>query len=184
MRRQGETAQAGYARLRLRSRSMGITDTLRQVKHQSLLLRKRLGKEGRTRARHRRNGVGVADENIFIHPSAEIAPGVTIGPDTRTNRNVYIEDGVTIGSGVSIGRGAYLCTRSHKIAGPSRRAGAASHAPIAVGEGVWIGAHSVVLPGVSIASGCVIAAGAVVTKDTAPDGLYAGVPAVRIRDLD
>jgi maltose O-acetyltransferase len=40
-----------------------------------------------------------------------------------------------------------------------------------------------VLDGVTIGAGCVIAAGAVVTRDCEPDGLYAGVPAVRKRDL-
>jgi acetyltransferase-like isoleucine patch superfamily enzyme len=40
-----------------------------------------------------------------------------------------------------------------------------------------------VLPGVTVAAGCVTAAGAVVAADTEPDGLYAGVPATRIRDL-
>lgn len=53
-----------------------------------------------------------------------------------------------------------------------------------VGDGCWIGANATILPGVTVAPGCVIAAGAVVTKDTEPDGLYAGVPARRVRDLD
>jgi maltose O-acetyltransferase len=40
-----------------------------------------------------------------------------------------------------------------------------------------------VLPGVTIGAGCAVAAGAVVTADCEPDGLYAGVPARRVRDL-
>lgn len=46
----------------------------------------------------------------------------------------------------------------------------------------WIGPRAIVLPGVTIAEGCVIAAGAVLTGDTAPYGIYAGVPARRIGD--
>jgi acetyltransferase-like isoleucine patch superfamily enzyme len=42
----------------------------------------------------------------------------------------------------------------------------------------------VVLPGVEIGAGCVIAAGSVVVKNTEPDGLYAGVPATRKKELD
>ena len=47
----------------------------------------------------------------------------------------------------------------------------------------WICAGAAILPGVQIASGCVIAAGAVVTHSTAPNGLYAGIPAIRKKDL-
>jgi maltose O-acetyltransferase len=36
---------------------------------------------------------------------------------------------------------------------------------------------------VSVAHGCIVAAGAVVVRDTLPDGLYGGVPAIRLRDL-
>jgi maltose O-acetyltransferase len=56
-------------------------------------------------------------------------------------------------------------------------------APIAVGEGAWIGAGAIVLGGVRIGHGCVVGAGAVVTRDCAPNGLYVGVPASRQRDL-
>ncbi|WP_447643573.1 acyltransferase [Nocardioides zeae] len=52
-----------------------------------------------------------------------------------------------------------------------------------IGNGAWIGARALILPGVSVSEGCVIAAGAVVNRNTEPHGLYAGVPARRIRDL-
>lgn len=55
--------------------------------------------------------------------------------------------------------------------------------PIAVGDGVWIGARSVILPGATIGDGAVIAAGAVVTGNVEPNALYGGVPAKRIKDL-
>ncbi|WP_372495087.1 acyltransferase [Nocardioides pinisoli] len=50
-------------------------------------------------------------------------------------------------------------------------------------NGAWIGAAVTVLPGVTIGPGCVVAAGSVVTADCQANGLYAGVPARRIRDL-
>jgi maltose O-acetyltransferase len=55
--------------------------------------------------------------------------------------------------------------------------------PVTVGDGCWLGACCIILPGVAIASGCIIAAGAVVSKSTEENGLYAGVPARRIRSL-
>ena len=58
-----------------------------------------------------------------------------------------------------------------------------SYATTTIEDGVWIGARSVVLPGVRVGEGCVIAAGAVVAADCAPFGMYGGVPARRLRDL-
>ena len=49
--------------------------------------------------------------------------------------------------------------------------------PVRIGNNVWIGAHAVILPGVTIADGAIIAAGAVVTKDVPARGAVAGVPA-------
>jgi acetyltransferase-like isoleucine patch superfamily enzyme len=49
--------------------------------------------------------------------------------------------------------------------------------PAAIGDDVWIGANTVILSGVTIPSGCVIAAGAVVTKDIEPFTIVGGIPA-------
>ena len=55
--------------------------------------------------------------------------------------------------------------------------------PIRIGNGCWIGANAVILGGVSIGDGAVVAAGAVVTKDIPPHVLAAGVPAKVIKKL-
>lgn len=52
---------------------------------------------------------------------------------------------------------------------------------ITIGDDVWIGAGSIILPGVHVGSGSVIAAGAVVTKDVATGQIVAGVPAKLVR---
>lgn len=57
-------------------------------------------------------------------------------------------------------------------------------ASIRVGNHVWIGARSTILQGVTIGDRAVIAAGAVVTKDVAPDTIVAGVPAKEIKKRD
>jgi acetyltransferase-like isoleucine patch superfamily enzyme len=51
------------------------------------------------------------------------------------------------------------------------------------GDGAWLGAGTIVLPGVTVAAGGVVAAGSVVTADTEPNALYAGVPAVKKKAL-
>jgi maltose O-acetyltransferase len=91
---------------------------------------------------------------------------------------------VTIGEGVHVGPEVLFGTTSHRIGRPDARAGPMLSAPVVVAPGCWIGARAMILPGVTIGEGCVVAAGAVVTRDCQPHGLYAGVPARRIRDLD
>jgi maltose O-acetyltransferase len=76
-----------------------------------------------------------------------------------------------------------FATRNHQLSNSIQRAGENVDEPIRVGSGTWIGAGTTILGNVVVASGCVIAAGSVVTKDTEENGLYAGVPARRIKDL-
>ncbi len=109
---------------------------------------------------------------------------VSIGERSFVNHGVHIDDGgLTIGNRVYVGPGATFATGSHEIGGPEQRAGKHLTRPIRVDDGVWIGADSTILGGVTIAKGCIIAAGAVVTRSTEPHGLYAGVPARRVRNL-
>lgn len=111
---------------------------------------------------------------------------LSIGAGTYVNWGAFIDTsgGVTIGAGCDIGMNVTIVTRTHEIGPTGRRAGTPVLAPVSIGDGAWIGANAVLLPGVTVGAGCVIAAGAVVTGDCASDGLYAGVPARRIRDLD
>ena len=55
--------------------------------------------------------------------------------------------------------------------------------PVVIGDDVWIGANAVILPGVTIGRHCVVAAGAVVTKDVPDNTVVAGVPAKVIKTL-
>ena len=90
---------------------------------------------------------------------------------------------ISIGDNVQIGMNCTFSCVSHIIGDETRRAGKNTYKSIVVEDGCWIGASCTILQGVTIAGGCVIAAGAVVTQSTEPNGLYAGVPAKRIKDL-
>jgi maltose O-acetyltransferase len=57
-------------------------------------------------------------------------------------------------------------------------------AEIHIGNDVWIGGHSTILPGVTIGDGAVVAAGAVVTKDVEPKTIVGGVPAKVIKKIE
>lgn len=110
---------------------------------------------------------------------------LTIGDNCFINRRCLFDAGtdIVLEDNVYLSYGVSLITGTHRIGSSRQRASVAEFRPIRIGRGSWLGASVIVLPGVTIAPGCVIAAGATVVHSTEPDGLYAGVPAKRIRDL-
>jgi maltose O-acetyltransferase len=130
-----------------------------------------------------------------IHPGALIASSVFIGGrDVKIGANSFVNifcflDGcapISIGDSVHLGPYVKLLTGTHTInPGVLRRNGISEDLflPIAIKRGAWIGMGTIIMPGVTIEEGCVIGAGAVVTRSTEPNGLYVGCPAKRIKDL-
>ena len=92
--------------------------------------------------------------------------------------NLYSAAKITIGTKVAISREAFICTASHDITKPHRPL---LTAPITICDGVWIGARAIILPGITIGEGAVVAAGAVVTKDVDPWAVVGGNPAKFIK---
>ena len=88
-----------------------------------------------------------------------------------------IEDGVRIfhPENVRLGRGVYV--------GHGAQIDGYHSGRVAIGDGSWIGAGARILGGVQIGRGCVVAAGAVVTRSVPDNTLVAGVPAVPKRSL-
>ncbi|MDJ0408174.1 acyltransferase [Rhodococcoides fascians] len=76
-----------------------------------------------------------------------------------------------------------FCTCSHAIGSESQRAGPATVQSIVVGDGAWVGARSILMPGSVVGTGTIVAAGSVVTGVCSANSLYAGVPARWVRDL-
>ena len=111
---------------------------------------------------------------------------VSIGEWALINHGCYLDsrDHISIGDQCSLAMQVMLCTSTHDLGNALKRAGRYRTGPVVVGGGTWIGARAIVLPGVTIGPGCVIAAGSVVAEDTEPNGMYAGVPARRVRELE
>jgi maltose O-acetyltransferase len=133
----------------------------------------------------RRCGIHVG-EGTIIQASCRFADlDVSIGRDCYIGFQCAFTASapIRIGDNVWVAHRVNVCTVTHPIADRTRRAGPQHSLPVAIGSGSWLGTGVTVLPGVTIGEGCVVAAGAVVTDDCAPDGLYAGVPARRVRDL-
>jgi len=86
---------------------------------------------------------------------------------------------ITIGNNVLIGPYAIFNSGSHLYSSKSRLIDEQGHkyGQITVEDDVWVGAHACILPGVTLAKGSVVAAGAVVTKSVTAYTVVAGVPA-------
>lgn len=86
---------------------------------------------------------------------------------------------LTIGDDVALANEVYVMdSNSHGVEG-----GPAVEAPVAIGDGTWVGARAMILPGVTIGRRVLVAAGAVVTRDVPDDVLVAGNPARVVRAL-
>lgn len=110
-----------------------------------------------------------------------IGPGSVVGCGVELDGRGHID----IGENVNISSDAMLWTMQHDHRAPNF---AANPAKVTLEKYVWLGPRVIVLPGVTVREGCVVGAGAVVTKTTEPYGIYAGIPASRVgeraRDLD
>jgi len=136
--------------------------------------------------------VDLKDINSRIEPGAFIRDQVDIGNNVIIMMGAVINIGAVIGDGTMIDMGAILGGRATVGTNCHIGAGAVlagvieppSATPVIVEDDVLIGANAVVLEGVRIGKGSVVAAGAVVTKDVAPYTVVAGTPAKFIKDID
>ena len=110
---------------------------------------------------------------------------VLIGNHTRIGLHNTIIGPVRIGNNVNLAQGITVTALNHNFDDTNKRIdeqGVSTNA-VTIEDDVWIGANAVVLPGVTIGTHCVVAAGAVVTKDVPPHSLVAGVPAKVIKQI-
>ena len=123
-----------------------------------------------------RAGVHLGCYFWFYGPGQVRRAGVSIGANSRINRDCSIDvrGGVTIGDNVSISPQVAISTAAHSAADPAFRV---EIRPVVIEDNVWIGMRAMILGGVTLGRGCVVAAGAVVTKDVPPLTIVAGVPA-------
>ena len=102
----------------------------------------------------------------------------SIGADCLIHGHLKSRGGIRIGDGVELVEDVLISTQSHNV---DSQYFEAEYSPVVVENFVWIGPRAIILPKVKLAVGSIIAAGAVVTHDSEPWGVYAGVPAKRIK---
>jgi maltose O-acetyltransferase len=108
-----------------------------------------------------------------------------IGARTIVNRGCCLDvrSGLRVGEDVSISPEVAILTTQHDV---NDRDFSLQGRPVTIEDHVWIGMRAMVLPGVTIGRGAIVAAGAVVSRDVAPLDIVAGVPARTVgrRSLD
>ncbi len=127
---------------------------------------------------------------VAIGPRAMISPGVVIeswGGDVVLGTNVFLgpyaviygHGGVTVGDNCLIAMHAVIVSSNHALPPLDRpiQFEPDELRPTRIGRDVWIGAHATILGGVTVGDGCVVGAGAVVSRDLPPGAIAVGVPA-------
>ena len=110
---------------------------------------------------------------------------VVIGDHTRIGLHNTIIGPVEIGNNVNLAQGITVTALNHNFSDTNKRIDeqGVSTNSVTIEDDVWVGANAVILPGVTIGEHCVVAAGAIVTKDVPPHSLVAGVPAKVIKKI-
>ena len=106
---------------------------------------------------------------------------ITIGHHTNLGNDLFLDGrmGLTIGDCVNIAGDVHVYTLGHDIDDPDF---AGRGGPVVIEDYVFVGSRAMILPGVRVGRGAVVAAGAVVTKDVPPFTMVAGVPARFVRE--
>jgi maltose O-acetyltransferase len=110
--------------------------------------------------------------------------GISIGDYSGIGINAWIGGGTTIGSHVMMGPDVMIFSRNHQSSRldiPMSEQGVTHDNPVTIGDDVWIGARSILLPGIQVGRGSIVGAGAVVVKDVPPYAVVVGNPARVVR---
>jgi putative colanic acid biosynthesis acetyltransferase WcaF len=119
---------------------------------------------------------------VVLKPSINVKYpwNLEIGDYSWIGENAWLDSlaPITIGKNACLSQGVYFCTGNHDWSDPTFGLVVKS---ITIEDGAWVGARATVLPGVTVKSHCIIAAGSVIAKDTEPYMIYAGNPAVAVK---
>lgn len=127
-----------------------------------------------------------AGRGINVERGADFFTGSRLSVGDRSGLGVdcWIRGDVTIGNNVMMATRVIIYGRDHAFDRtdiPMMDQGMADFVPIVIEDDVWIGAAAIILKGVRVGRGAIVAAGAVVTKDVPPYAIVGGNPARVIR---
>lgn len=133
------------------------------------------------------NFIGEVGEDAYIEPPFTVDYGcnLRLGDRFYANFNLVVLDCglVTIGARAMFGPNVSIFAATHEVEIQSRRDNIEYAKPVVVGDDCWIGGHVVILAGVTIGDGVTIGAGSVVTKDIPSWSVAVGNPARVIKKV-
>lgn len=117
---------------------------------------------------------------ILMHCTFDAAKAFSMGDYSVINANCRLDTrgGIFIGNNVSISNNVMILTADHDMDDPSFKGRTRK---VIIEDYVWVGTRALILPGVTLGIGSVVAAGSVVTKDVLPYMVVAGIPAKVIK---
>jgi len=110
----------------------------------------------------------------------KIRKGINCDPGDNLHNYIQANNGIVFGDHVELGPGVKIISANHNFDAFSHHV---KNKPITIGSNVWIGANSVILPGVSIGNKVVIGAGSIVTKSIPSNSMAVGNPCKVIKNL-
>ena len=119
-------------------------------------------------------------KKVNIEHGASFTPELSIGDRSGVGMHCELTGPITIGNDVMMGPEVIIYTGGHNFDRtdiPMMDQGFTDVKPVTIGNDVWLGRRVIIMPGVTIGNGCVIGAGAVVTKDIPDYSVAVGVPA-------
>ena len=123
------------------------------------------------------------DRSAILYGGFEIRSPrkLTIGAGSCIGHRATLDarGGLTIGKNVNFSSEVMIWTAQHDWRDPKF---GTVFEQVVIGDYVWLGPRCIILPGVTVGEGAVIAAGAVVTKDVEPYAMVGGVPAQKIAE--
>lgn len=122
--------------------------------------------------------------NVNIYPRASFSSSVEIGDNSDIGYLARLNGKVIVGNDVIMGPEVVVYTQNHETRNTDiaiKYQGVTEEKCVYIGDGSWIGARSIILPGVKIGEGVVVAAGSIVTKDIPDFAVVGGNPAKVIK---
>jgi len=121
-----------------------------------------------------------------INGDRDLYSKLSIGRDCVIDADCVLDLGekITLGNRVTLSAGVMILTSTHELDIREHRAGPVQFSPVTVGDGAWLGARCIILPGVTIGAGAIVNPGSVVNKDVAAGVRVGGIPATQLEVLD
>lgn len=144
--------------------------------------------DGNIREQLLKETFGHVANRVYVEPNIRFDYGynISVGKNFYANYDCVLLDicPITIGDNCMLAPNVHIYTASHPLHPVKRNSGLEDGSPVTIGDNVWIGGSSVIIPGVTLGDNVVVGAGSVVTKSFPDNVVIAGNPARIIKEIE